>query len=93
MQLNPARGRKHANKMGTDVEMIQHGFMQLNPARGRKLVIWFALILWRLIGLCSSTSRGDGNFPIARFIKFLKSLVYAAQPREGTETHLTRQSA
>ena len=63
-------------------------FMQLNPARGRKLlatmsVVWLAINL----GLCSSTPRGDGN-------DFMHSVawrgpgaeVYAAQPREGTET-------
>ena len=39
------------------------------------------------LGLCSSTPRGDGNVPVDYLgASFRISLVYAAQPREGTET-------
>ena len=39
------------------------------------------------IGLCSSTPRGDGNFKNNSSALALNCrLVYAAQPREGTET-------
>ena len=60
MQLNPARGRKHRTW-----EVVILGisrFMQLNPARGRKLLPsrWRSG-LSQVLGLCSSTPRGDGN--------------------------------
>ena len=37
-------------------------------------------------GLCSSTPRGDGNLSLAFLEATLDLVVYAAQPREGTET-------
>ena len=60
--------------------------MQLNPARGRKPIINLPSQLEDVVrGLCSSTPRGDGNstnpIPSVAF-----TMVYAAQPREGTET-------
>ena len=62
--------------------------MQLNPARGRKLDKGgIEVIEIYTGGLCSSTPRGDGNLnktPGIAIETFLK--VYAAQPREGTET-------
>ena len=40
--------------------------MQLNPARGRKLVIAFVYLSYQcLLGLCSSTPRGDGNTSVS----------------------------
>ena len=66
------------------------GFMQLNPARGRKLFD-NAVSACRvcLLGLCSSTPRGDGNdhYPRHEWQDSLRK-VYAAQPREGTETYM-----
>ena len=38
-------------------------------------------------GLCSSTPRGDGNTETDGVISGQGIEVYAAQPREGTETH------
>mgnify|MGYP000844435105 CR=1 FL=1 len=62
-------------------------FMQLNPARGRKLTI---KAIWcseeSTLGLCSSTPRGDGNLANIRHNNIHCRWVYAAQPREGTET-------
>ena len=62
-------------------------FMQLNPARGRKLFYKEDGGGRTYRGLCSSTPRGDGND--ARHVPVLVHLleVYAAQPREGTETN------
>ena len=62
--------------------------MQLNPARGRKLPR-DPRVAECYGGLCSSTPRGDGNSKTTRNTK-LKAVaaVYAAQPREGTETPL-----
>ena len=61
--------------------------MQLNPARGRKLFSYSVRAHMTRTGLCSSTPRGDGNIP-RDTIEFLFPIiaVYAAQPREGTET-------
>ena len=72
-----------------DVLVAIQGFMQLNPARGRKLVEHnFLLPLGFFCGLCSSTPRGDGNL-LRQVLIFQAPLkVYAAQPREGTETLL-----
>ena len=39
-------------------------------------------------GLCSSTPRGDGNSSTFLTHPCIDQLVYAAQPREGTETSL-----
>ena len=60
-------------------------FMQLNPARGRKLQRATAASSPAL-GLCSSTPRGDGNQCSVLGARVLFHGVYAAQPREGTET-------
>ena len=60
-------------------------FMQLNPARGRKLDYLGASLGIPLLGLCSSTPRGDGNRKTMQLVN-LTPQVYAAQPREGTET-------
>ena len=59
--------------------------MQLNPARGRKPSSTSASGK-PLISLCSSTPRGDGNKMPPDLSNSLTSVVYAAQPREGTET-------
>ena len=62
--------------------------MQLNPARGRKpLHNINKLECIRHRGLCSSTPRGDGNPKVGELVSVeLVRQVYAAQPREGTET-------
>ena len=64
-------------------------FMQLNPARGRKLDLGQHGATGHDVGLCSSTPRGDGNKhgSLRRKLSFCK--VYAAQPREGTETRIS----
>ena len=68
-------------------------FMQLNPARGRKLYNFSSILQGRKKGLCSSTPRGDGNTPAMQAWRRYTPLVYAAQPREGTETTARRISA
>ena len=86
MQLNPARGRKRGRTRFGRTRGAW--FMQLNPARGRKPV-WIASDGDpREMGLCSSTPRGDGNshHPLP-FLLEHPPVVYAAQPREGTETN------
>ena len=64
--------------------------MQLNPARGRKLVYELTEFTQiRKRGLCSSTPRGDGNLDAQmNAYNLSKNQVYAAQPREGTETYV-----
>ena len=79
---------------GTETQALCHhsridylGFMQLNPARGRKQRQYQRCETWQYRGLCSSTPRGDGNFCyIVQVAYVFKLQVYAAQPREGTET-------
>ena len=44
------------------------------------------------LGLCSSTPRGDGNFEFFTLTPITSRKVYAAQPREGTETFLITQA-
>ena len=86
MQLNPARGRKPVC-LSLCLAVCLSRFMQLNPARGRKPAHGVVHGPGNRKGLCSSTPRGDGN-------DFMHSVawrgpgaeVYAAQPREGTET-------
>ena len=68
--------------------------MQLNPARGRKPAIAPDVPAPPALGLCSSTPRGDGN-QINCIINQPKRMVevYAAQPREGTETCINTNPA
>ena len=64
-------------------------FMQLNPARGRKLTRPLPSAIDNVcVGLCSSTPRGDGNIRKRVHTTYKPCVVYAAQPREGTETDL-----
>ena len=63
--------------------------MQLNPARGRKLAKDGLVLIGVSGGLCSSTPRGDGNGYKWWRMNPSYLAVYAAQPREGTETLLT----
>ena len=61
--------------------------MQLNPARGRKQAVEMAVYSISTPGLCSSTPRGDGNYyDTSALWQVVQQKVYAAQPREGTET-------
>ena len=110
MQLNPARGRKHAECLIAPGK--GSGVYAAQPREGTETLKMLALIFAAIgLGLCSSTPRGDGNsfedIADCRPILFgfmqlnpargrkpfftLESLgsgstVYAAQPREGTET-------
>ena len=62
-------------------------FMQLNPARGRKQYHRKPTDHQHILhGLCSSTPRGDGNKRRRGWSHEAGHEVYAAQPREGTET-------
>ena len=61
-------------------------FMQLNPARGRKPGEYLLYQGAFQRGLCSSTPRGDGNEMWRAVLPHAGVSVYAAQPREGTET-------
>ena len=61
--------------------------MQLNPARGRKLVEGFVCIeslIHRFMQL--NPARGRKPLQCVSCICEICNLVYAAQPREGTET-------
>ena len=93
MQLNPARGRKLRSPRYRHSCLVV-GFMQLNPARGRKHAPRRGSILSFSHGLCSSTPRGDGNANNERYAVRNRPTVkvYAAQPREGTETLCSRLS-
>ena len=77
---------------GNDDDPVRHDatiarrFMQLNPARGRKHAKSCTSSQWPNNGLCSSTPRGDGNTLADRRCRRSPYQVYAAQPREGTET-------
>ena len=85
----PREGTETRSGRTTD-DLLIPGFMQLNPARGRKLtpVDQTGRRLLRR-GLCSSTPRGDGNILSEQWIHSPMLMVYAAQPREGTETKQT----
>ena len=52
---------------------------------------YFASYAHARLGLCSSTPRGDGNSVSSSQPSTGISSVYAAQPREGTETAATRR--
>ena len=85
MQLNPARGRK-LSWASSITKRIDPWFMQLNPARGRKL---YVLGLYRepsLRFMQLNPARGQKLFQKTQSDLTAKVAVYAAQPREGTET-------
>ena len=64
----------------------QLGFMQLNPARGRKLQPEFSMINFTHKGFMQLNPAG-GRKLLILFASFRCLIeVYAAQPREGTET-------
>jgi len=88
MQLNPARGRK---PVGLDPQPYAHRVRGLCSSTPRGDGNWYKLIASQttliVIGLCSSTPRGDGNPSHALVYRVeIAGVVYAAQPREGTET-------
>ena len=66
-------------------------FMQLNPARGRKQE-YPHYITHRIDGWFMQLNPARGRKPVHHCETTYKVLVtvYAAQPREGTETQLTR---
>ena len=83
----PREGTETGN-LRRDKTLNSARFMQLNPARGRKPMQNLAQAPNGLLGLCSSTPRGDGNRSLTPVSKAcVIAVVYAAQPREGTETH------
>ena len=89
MQLNPARGRKHQRVVGTSLPYFPFGLCSSTPRGDGNLFCKSIKSHARVAyGLCSSTPRGDGNSkPDYRHShKDRCKRVYAAQPREGTET-------
>ena len=83
----PREGTETRDKVVLRILKNSRRFMQLNPARGRKLGNKQRAKRQAPRGLCSSTPRGDGNSLLASLSwAFSSSTVYAAQPREGTET-------
>ena len=87
MQLNPARGRKHELAPEVPVPWYQPGLCSSTPRGDGNHSQLASSCSSRSNGLCSSTPRGDGNNSILDEISSISNLkVYAAQPREGTET-------
>ena len=85
MQLNPARGRK-PKQTGEIMHTCNHGLCSSTPrGDGNKLEQRIDGCVFAR-GLCSSTPRGDGNLIHFTRSAINRSAVYAAQPREGTET-------
>ena len=85
MQLNPARGRKHDKDLWGP-EDVYSWFMQLNPARGRKPGSAYptpARYPLRFMQLNPARGRKPG---VKLTNERYWAPVYAAQPREGTET-------
>ena len=87
MQLNPARGRK----LGTSASAMSRRYAAVYAAQpregtetGKDLSPAKRPTLSQ--GLCSSTPRGDGNREDRLLFAVDEAQVYAAQPREGTET-------
>ena len=87
MQLNPARGRKHLS-LGKAPKEEDELVYAAQPREGTETSARRSIASTGfLAGLCSSTPRGDGNserVPVASSRR--TESVYAAQPREGTET-------
>ena len=99
MQLNPARGRKHAICSGVYSDIAITRFMQLNPARGRKLQTTHEQELsLAKYGLCSSTPRGDGNKRNAKSItrltnqRFMQLNPARGRKRHAVTSNVTRAS-
>ena len=86
MQLNPARGRKLIWMRSQLFYLLR--FMQLNPARGRKrraaTAGWSYFFTW-FMQLNPARGRKQESQHRAEAFR-AASKVYAAQPREGTET-------
>ena len=87
MQLNPARGRK-PDYLGLVPYVTHFRFMQLNPARGRKLPsLWFGMVWYGLGFMQLNPARGRKQTKgLFEYQGEILIEVYAAQPREGTET-------
>ena len=86
MQLNPARGRK-LETLYTAISMAERfGLCSSTPRGDGNSSPMPRYVRLFIFGLCSSTPRGDGNTLYAHKVLTLCSSVYAAQPREGTET-------
>ena len=86
MQLNPARGRKRS-PCRSDLRSPRPRFMQLNPARGRKHTKDTREVGALAGGLCSSTPRGDGNFPKQSTISSYVQGLCSSTPRgDGNKT-------
>ena len=87
MQLNPARGRKPYTKGRPHTEQPKQVYAA-QPREGTETRPAPTPLGARSYqsGLCSSTPRGDGNWTCTCTSLPSLSTVYAAQPREGTET-------
>ena len=85
MQLNPARGRKlYVTVLNANVH---HWFMQLNPARGRKHCMKATTFLAKSSWFMQlNPARGRKLSESIDWVHTAFYQVYAAQPREGTET-------
>ena len=86
MQLNPARGRKLSSR-GITIETFCASVYAAQPREGTETQSISSHHTLIVMGLCSSTPRGDGNILHLLALSDQTSLVYAAQPREGTETN------
>ena len=88
MQLNPARGRKlDVWRRHAATRISRRGLCSSTPRGDGNVQSETREPSRKPVGLCSSTPRGDGNFrPPTVDWRGTFSLVYAAQPREGTET-------
>ena len=87
MQLNPARGRKPTKSLDGIPEVVDR-FMQLNPARGRKQRLRGAASPGQRVWFMQLNPARGRKLVLKVFLKSSESTipVYAAQPREGTET-------
>ena len=84
MQLNPARGRK-LGVVHLPLDNLAR-FMQLNPARGRKLDCLSQPRVPAPGFMQLNPARGRKPVLLSVVLKPSWGEVYAAQPREGTET-------
>ena|GEM_PF-7067077 len=85
------RGDGNTPESHIGVIVVYLGLCSSTP-RGDGNVAWLAVKVAAgfATGLCSSTPRGDGNQYHDAKSSNSCGLVYAAQPREGTETRLSR---
>ena len=89
MQLSPARGRKQARYRHLEHHVDIEGLCSSAPrGDGNSWVKPSVIYRGFYSGLYSSAPRGDGNsYAYTHALHEWNCLVYAAQPREGTETN------